>query len=180
MSHPAPRRLVGVAILIAIAFGAVQLAIAASSSPPSAPRSSSSAPEVQKGQKSWQDLYEEGLELSKAEDYQGARKLFEQAEVMQPKSPEVLNMLAYTQRKTGDLDQALVNYHKALEIKPKFPQAREYLGEAYLQAAMREAETLKGYGDDGVSQVQQLANAFQEAASRLENKAAKGTANVKW
>jgi len=180
MSHPASHRILRPAIVVLVAFGLAQLAIAASS-PPSTPRSSSSAPETQKGEKSWQELYDDGIDLAKAEDYEGARKIFEQLEVQQPKNAEILNMLAFTQRKTGDIDAALVNYHKALEIKPKFPQAREYLGEAYLQAAMREAQTLKGYGDDGVAELQKLSNAFQEAASHLDAAPQKGVnPAVKW
>jgi Flp pilus assembly protein TadD len=117
------------------------------------------------------------MELAKSEQYKEARQIFEDLAAKQPKNPDVINMLAYTQRKTGDLDQALDNYHAALKLKPKFPQAREYLGEAYLQAAMREAETLKGYGS--TDELHKLAAAFQEAASKLEANA-KGDAKSGW
>ena len=106
------------------------------------------------------------MDLAKNEQYAEARQIFEQLAVEEPKNAEVLNMLAYTQRKTGDIDEAIANYGRALKIKPKFPQAREYLAEAYLQAALREAETLKGYGGDGRDELRQLADAFQAAASQ--------------
>jgi predicted Zn-dependent protease len=119
--------------------------------------------------------YDRGMELVQAEQYADARKIFEQLSVEQPKNAEVLNMLAYTQRKTGDIDVAIENYGRALKLKPKFPQAREYLAEAYLQAALREAETLKGYGGSGEKELKKLADAFQEAASHLDGSGAKGT-----
>jgi tetratricopeptide (TPR) repeat protein len=167
------------ASVLAAALG-VSLALAASS-PPSTPKGGTSGGAAQTGEKSWRELYDQGVDLAKSEQYAEARKIFEQLEAQQPKSPEVLNMLAFTQRKTGDLDTALGNYQKALKIKPKFPQAREYLAEAYLQAAMREAETLKGYGDDGSAELTKVADAMQEAASHLEsNRSKDGKSNVKW
>jgi len=53
-------------------------------------------------------------------------------------------MLAFTQRKTGHLDDAFRNYRRALEISRPFPQAREYLGEAHIQAALQQVEILRG------------------------------------
>ena len=119
--------------------------------------------------------YDRGMELVRNEEYAEARRIFEQLSDEQPKNAEVLNMLAYTQRKTGDLDEAIGNYHRALALKPKFPQAREYLGEAYLQAALREAETLRGYGGDGKEDLAKLVSAFHEAASQLDGSGAGGS-----
>jgi Flp pilus assembly protein TadD len=42
------------------------------------------------------------------------------------------NWLAYSYRKTGQLDQAFLHYDRALQIDPKHRGAHEYLGEAYL------------------------------------------------
>src|SRR5262245_25247432 len=124
--------------------------------------------EPQSGQSNDVKPYDRGMELVKSEQYAEARKIFEQLSVEQPKNAEALNMLAYTQRKTGDIDVAIENYGRALKLKPKFPEAREYLGEAYLQAALREAQTLKGYGGSGEKELKKLADAFQEAASQLD------------
>ena len=50
-----------------------------------------------------------------------------------PEDADVLNLLAYSQRKSQQLDEAMVNYQKALNIDPKHRRANEYLGELYLQ-----------------------------------------------
>jgi Tfp pilus assembly protein PilF len=73
-------------------------------------------------------------------------------------------MLAFTQRKLGDLDAAFANYAKALELRPDFPQAREYLAEAHLQAAMAQMKILRDSGKDAEAEVAQLLDAFAKAA----------------
>jgi len=35
-------------------------------------------------------------------------------------------------RMTGKVQDSMKNYQKALELKPNFPEAREYYGEAFL------------------------------------------------
>ena len=50
-----------------------------------------------------------------------------------PDDADLLNLLAYSQRKMMRFDDALVNYQKALQIEPKHRGANEYLGELYLQ-----------------------------------------------
>ena len=44
------------------------------------------------------------------------------------------NWLAYSYRKSGQLDQAFLHYDKALKIDPEHRGAHSYLGEAYLMA----------------------------------------------
>jgi tetratricopeptide (TPR) repeat protein len=44
------------------------------------------------------------------------------------------NWIAYSYRKSGQLDQAFLHYDKALKIDPKHRGAHSYLGEAYLMA----------------------------------------------
>jgi Tfp pilus assembly protein PilF len=110
--------------------------------------------------------YTKGLEYVKSGKLEAARIEFERAARKAPKDADVLNMLAYSQRKTGQLDQAIHNYQKALKLRPKFPQAREYLGEAYLQAALRELGELEGYGDEASKERDQLIRALEAAASR--------------
>lgn len=112
-------------------------------------------------------LYDQGLAASQANDYQKALPLFEAALRQDPNNPDVLNMLAHTQRKIGLIDEALTNYKKALELRPKFPEAREYLGEAYIQAALREVEVLKGYGSDGKEELEDLTKDIKEAAQKI-------------
>jgi tetratricopeptide (TPR) repeat protein len=112
-------------------------------------------------------VYEKGKKASDAGEFEKALGIFEKAHEMDPKNPDVLNMLAYTQRKNGKIDQAIENYHRALELRPKFPEAREYLGEAYIQAALREIKTLESYGDEADHELEELVEAFKAAASGL-------------
>ncbi len=112
-------------------------------------------------------LYDLGKAASHAGDYKGALEYFKQAYSREPTNPDVLNMLAFTQRKTGDLDHAIENYQKALRLRPRFPEAREYLGEAYVQAAAREVETLKGYGSEATEEMKDLIKEFKEEAQKL-------------
>jgi tetratricopeptide (TPR) repeat protein len=112
-------------------------------------------------------LYDQGLAASQANDFQKALPLFEQALRNDPNNPDVLNMLAHSQRKIGLIDESIVNYKKALELRPRFPEAHEYLGEAYIQAAMREVETLKNYGNDGKEEWEDLSGDIKETAQKL-------------
>ncbi len=47
--------------------------------------------------------------------------------------PDVYNLLGFTLRKTGDFETSLTYYNKALELRPDFKAAREYLGELYVE-----------------------------------------------
>lgn len=112
-------------------------------------------------------LYDQGVTASKNNDFQGALIFFEAALSEDRNNPDILNMLAHTQRKLGMIDEALANYKKALELRPRFPEAREYLGEAYIEAALREIETLKSYGSDAGEELEDLTKDFKEAAEKL-------------
>jgi len=112
-------------------------------------------------------LYDQGIDASQKNDFQKALPLFEEALRQDPNNPDILNMLAHTQRKIGLIDEALANYKKAIELRPRFPEAHEYLGEAYIQAAMREVETLKDYGNDGREELEDLSGDIKEAAQKL-------------
>jgi len=50
-----------------------------------------------------------------------------------PNDADVLNLLGYGYRKTGNYDQARGYYLQALAIEPKHRGANEYLGELYLE-----------------------------------------------
>ena len=98
-----------------------------------------------------------------------------------PENADAWNLLAYCQRKTGKLDEAFVNYGKALELKPEFPEAREYLGEAHLQAVLREIEILRGYGDSAQKELDQLVAALRETSDKAAAGAsAKTAARLDW
>ncbi len=178
MNWNAKRTTLGRALVAALSLAAAG-ALHASGTPPESP-SSKPAPTTPQGEGKTEDEYAKGYEFAKAENYVEARKIFEELAAREPKNPEVLNMLAYTPRKTGDVNEALDNYERALKLRPKFPQAREYRGEAYLQAAMAEADLLKSYGKDGQEDLKKLVDAFQEAASKMEGVRPKGDAKSGW
>ena len=111
--------------------------------------------------------YFRGTKLIKAGKFGEARKALERARSMEPKHPDVLNMLAYSQSKTGALDLAIDNYKNALRQRPDFPQAREYLGEAYLEAALRELTALERAGTTAEREHAALLRALHDATAKL-------------
>jgi len=118
------------------------------------------------------ELYRAGNRLAEQGKYEDALGRFEQANRERADDPEILNMLAYCQRKTGHLDAAFANYRRALQLRPEFPQAREYLGEAHLQAALAELAVLRGYGETAAEETRTLADAVRRAAAELDASAA--------
>lgn len=65
---------------------------------------------------------------------------FEEVVAADPTNANAWNMLGYSRRMTGSLDDALTAYWKCLELDPQHAGAHEYLGEAYLQKGkLREA-----------------------------------------
>jgi len=114
-------------------------------------------------------LYDQGVAAGKNNDFKKAVNLFEKALKKDKNNPDTLNMLAHAQRKTGLIDKALENYKRALDLRPNFPEAREYLGEAYIQAALRELDTLKSYGKSGEEQAEDLTKDFVEGAENLKD-----------
>jgi len=148
------RRLSAVAVLLLVTTGTLHAAqsMSAGLSAPSAVA----------------DAFDQGQRAIKAKDYRTASGYFRTALQNQPNNPEVLNMLAFSERKQGNLDEAFEYYAKALVLRPRFPEAREYLAEAHLQAALQEYHTLQQYGVDGKEEVTELAKEFGEASNNLK------------
>ena len=101
--------------------------------------------------------YNDALALMKKGDelgtQEGARDAYGSARVKlqsligrSPQFAEAWNALGYTQRKLGSYDDSLASYAKALELKPGYPEALEYRGEAYLRLN-RIAEAKQTYLD---------------------------------
>lgn len=78
--------------------------------------------------------YNEGYRLSQAGKYDDAIVQFKKAISINAGYAEAYNMLGFCTRKLGNTADAFTYYDKALQLKPNFPEAREYYGEAYLQA----------------------------------------------
>lgn len=66
------------------------------------------------------------------EAYARAREKFQEATMYAPQLAEAWNSVGYTQRKLGSHIAALSAYDQALTLKPGYPEALEYRGEAYL------------------------------------------------
>jgi tetratricopeptide (TPR) repeat protein len=66
------------------------------------------------------------------EFYSSALGKFQQATQTYPQMPEAWNYVGYTSRKLGNYDAALTAYGQALTLKPGYPDALEYRGEAFL------------------------------------------------
>jgi tetratricopeptide (TPR) repeat protein len=64
--------------------------------------------------------------------YARARTAFQDATQSDPTMAEAWNGLGYSQRKLGDYATALDAYGHALALKPGYPEATEYRGEAFL------------------------------------------------
>jgi tetratricopeptide (TPR) repeat protein len=52
---------------------------------------------------------------------------------------DVYNLLGFTLRKTGDYATSLSYYRKALDLRPDFKPAHEYLGELYIETGQIDA-----------------------------------------
>ncbi len=65
-------------------------------------------------------------------EYEKALKDFKSAASNEPDMYQAYNGMGFAYRKTGDYVKALEMYDKALKLKPGFPDAIEYRGEAYL------------------------------------------------
>ena len=66
-------------------------------------------------------------------DYQSAIDHLNRVLTTQPNNPDVLNLMGFSKRKTGDQTSALAYYDKALSLQPNHIGANEYLGELYLE-----------------------------------------------
>jgi len=79
------------------------------------------------------DAGKKDKEAREAHDrYAAALAKFQQATTLDPSLHEAWNYVGYTSRKLGHYDDALTAYDRALSLKPGYPDALEYRGEAYL------------------------------------------------
>ena len=76
--------------------------------------------------------YNAAVSAIKAQDYAKAIDLLQGYVARSPEDANGENWLAYSYRKSGQLDAAFEHYDKALKIDPKHLGAHEYMGEAYL------------------------------------------------
>jgi hypothetical protein len=68
-----------------------------------------------------------------AANYPTAIDLLQKVLARQPDNPDVLNLMGFSQRRSGEASEALKYYKKALGLQPTHIGANEYLGELYLE-----------------------------------------------
>ena len=66
-------------------------------------------------------------------DFRGAIPILTAYTKDHPNDADGLNLMGYSLRKTGQTDQALQYYNRALALNPKHPGVNEYLGELYTE-----------------------------------------------
>jgi len=150
------QRTIGAAVLLGAGVALYQAAAVASGS--SVPSSGASAPSMPRrspeemaiaAYNSGIDHKDKGLKLESTVDkasekdrakiadkarkeYEKALKDFKSAASGSPQMYQAYNGMGFSYRKTGDYAKALEMYDRALTLKPGFPDAIEYRGEAYL------------------------------------------------
>jgi tetratricopeptide (TPR) repeat protein len=77
--------------------------------------------------------YQQGVRAVNAKEYRKAISLLLSVIEEKPRSPDALNYLGYSYRKTGDYARAVTYYKKALSLDPDHRGANEYLGQAYIE-----------------------------------------------
>ena len=75
---------------------------------------------------------ERGKQAIEAQDWERAANFLERAAGSDSGNADVFNLLAYSYRHLGRLDDAFDNYGRALALDPRHLGAHEYIGEAYL------------------------------------------------
>jgi predicted Zn-dependent protease len=76
--------------------------------------------------------------LVDAQKYDEALTALRQLDQQGPNNPDVLNLIGFSLRKIGKMDEALDYYDRALALNPQHRGANEYLGELYLQTKQPE------------------------------------------
>ena len=71
--------------------------------------------------------------LIRAENWSAAIKMLKTIIANSPNNADALNLMGFSLRKSGDTQNALGFYTKALKINPGHKGAHEYLGELYVQ-----------------------------------------------
>jgi Flp pilus assembly protein TadD len=100
------------------------------------------------------------------QDWSTAISELEQARRKDAKNADVYNLLGYSLRKNGRLDEALDRYQSALRLDPQHKGAHEYIGEAYLlkrqpDKAREHLAKLKGLCGESCEEYQDLARALE-------------------
>ena len=113
------------------------------------------------------------MAMIKASDYDGAINALHDILDVDPDNPDVMALLGFSYRKTGNYEDALTFYQWALRSAPKHIGANEYLGELYLETnqfdkAVQQLEILDNICRSGCKEYTKL----KEAIDSHENNTA--------
>ncbi len=114
------------------------------------------------------DLYEQGHALAKAGHYEAA--LAALTAIEDQNDSMVLTMIGYSLRKSGQWDDGVAYYHRALAIDPNNVNTHEYLGEAFLSKGRIDLATeqlvrIETIAGTEFEQYQELAFAIAEGST---------------
>jgi tetratricopeptide (TPR) repeat protein len=76
------------------------------------------------------EMTEYAFALASADRYQEALDVLDLLD--NPNTPRALNYRGYATRKLGRVEEGIGFYMQSIALDPKYPQVREYLGEAYV------------------------------------------------
>jgi tetratricopeptide (TPR) repeat protein len=74
-----------------------------------------------------------GKKAIEAKDWNAAAAAFEKVVKRDPKNADAYNLLGYSDRWLGKMDESFAAYGRALAIEPNHRGAHEYIGVAYLK-----------------------------------------------
>jgi len=77
--------------------------------------------------------YQRGVRARVLKDWPAAEAAFRQAIVQRPDFADAWNELGYALRHQRRYGESVNAYLEALRLRPNFPEALEYLGEAYVE-----------------------------------------------
>ena len=83
--------------------------------------------------------YNEAVALIKAENYPDGISKLKKAEQSAKDDADIQNLLGFSYRKSGNLDEEAKHYDKALGLDPKHKGALEYQGELFLMLGNKAA-----------------------------------------
>lgn len=156
------------AFLVSVCLAATPVALGAGGEPePSAPAAAAPA-ETKTDAPAAAGVVAEAQALADGGKHSDAEKLLAAAIKKGEKSPEAFNLLGFSQRKQGKFKPAIASYEKALKAKPDYPQAKEYLAVAYLNA--KQPKKAKALHDELAKSHPDLAKMIADEAARLKVK----------
>ena len=110
--------------------------------------------------------------------YETSIPYFQEATRLDPQNFRAFNNLGCAYLLSGNIEKALENFYKSVEISPGNPRAQYNLGETldkhyqkYDEALVHYEEAIKRFKEEGIANHQSYGNAYKNAAKIYEKKA---------